>query len=184
MNILFIADQKPKRSIKETIQEYAIDIIVTLGDLDFFDIRDLQSIDTIPKIGVYGNHCSGNYFESVGIKNMHLETFEFQGVTFAGFQGSVRYKPNPYAIMYHQEEALALLDQIPKADILISHAPPFGVHDEPDDVTHAGLKVLNEYLERHHPKYHFHGHTYTKIKETLVGTTKVVYIYADEVYSL
>jgi len=43
------------------------------------------------------------------ILNMHLKTFEYQGLIFGGFEGCVRYKNDPYAKMYTQEEASELL---------------------------------------------------------------------------
>lgn len=58
MKILFFADRAPDKPIRQILEENpGIDLIVTLGDLYYFDISGLAEIKDIPKIGVYGNHC-------------------------------------------------------------------------------------------------------------------------------
>jgi Icc-related predicted phosphoesterase len=44
-------------------------------------------------------------------------------------------------------------------DILITHSPPFGIHDE-DSQAHQGLKAINWLIRVAKPRYHFHGHTH------------------------
>lgn len=186
MNILAIADRPPRTSIKSILEQNKIDLICTLGDLDLFGIRELENITHIPKIGVYGNHCSGMYFEPLGITNLHLNTFEYQGLTFGGFEGSVRYKADKYAKMYTQEEATALLADFPRVDIMLTHCPPFGVNDEPEEIAHQGFHALRDYVERAKPQYLFHGHTYPTAK-TLVkklAGTNIVYVFEDRIISL
>ncbi len=185
MNILAISDRPPKTSIKETLASHQIDLICTLGDLEYSQIRDLADVTTIPKLGVYGNHCSGNYFNDLGITNMHLQTFEYQGITFGGFEGSIKYKEDDYAKMYTQEQAEVLLKDFPYVDVLLCHSPPFGINDEPDPA-HQGLKALKTYLEQKKPKYLFHGHTYPK-EHSIVRKfldTEIVYVYGDKVVTI
>jgi len=165
--ILAIADRPPKESIKEILSKSSVDLICTLGDLDYYSLIELKDIINIPKIGVYGNHCSGTYFEELGIKNMHLETFEYKSFTFGGFEGSVRYKADKYAPMYTQEEANELLKDFPKVDVMLCHCPPYGINDEPDEVSHQGFKALKDYVEKHSPQYLLHGHTYPKDTELI-----------------
>jgi len=119
MKILAIADRPPRKGLKELVEKEEIDIICTLGDLGYFELVELNSIPNIPKIGVYGNHCSGNYFNDFGIHDMHLKTFEFKGLTFGGFEGSHKYKEDPYAKMYTQEEADLLLLDFPHVDVML-----------------------------------------------------------------
>lgn len=179
MKALIIADRGPQKKIKDILSEQPVDLIITLGDLDKAEIQELADIKNIPKVGVYGNHCSGTYFELLGIQNMHLKRVNFQGFILGGFEGSVRYKPSAYAKMYTQEEAVQLLQNFEHVDIMICHAPPFGVNDEPEDPTHQGLKGLNEYILRERPKYLLHGHTYPT-DETIITEyegTKILYVH-------
>lgn len=185
MKILAIADRPPRQKIKDILSSNMVDLIITLGDLDFFDIKELKDVDNIPKIGVYGNHCSGKYFDSLGIKNMHLQIFEFQGMTFGGFEGSLKYKDSN-AIMYSQDEASRLLKDFSKVDIMIAHSPLYGVNDEVDDPTHTGLRALKDYVEKNQPKYFLHGHTYPANSEDVqkIGQTSIIYVYQDKIIEL
>ena len=186
MRILAIADRPPRQSILKTLAETQVDLICTLGDLEFGDIAELTKVDAIPKIGVYGNHCSGMYFDSLGIKNMHLQTFEHQGIVFGGFEGCVRYKQNPDAKMYTQEQAQEMLRHFPRVNVMLTHNPPYGINDEPDDLAHAGFIGLREYIEREKPCYLLHGHTYPT-ESTLVThhhDTEIVYVYQDRIVEI
>lgn len=178
MKVIAIADQKPTVSIIETVQQFQPDVIVLLGDLDYFEVKELQQITHIPKLGVYGNHCSGMYFEEIGVQNMHMQVTQIQGVTFGGFEGCVRYKESSYAKMYTQEEATSLLTTMPYTDVMLCHAPPYGINDEPEDPTHAGFIGLKQYVETMHPKLLFHGHTYPKQDElvTHYQQTQIQYV--------
>jgi uncharacterized protein len=185
MRILAIADRPPRRPIKEILAGQPVDLICTLGDLDGLMLHELRDVTDIPKLGVYGNHCSGNYFESLGIRNMHLATFEIGGLTFGGFEGSIRYKADPYAKMYTQEQATDMLKDFPRVDIMLTHCPPYGVNDEPGDPTHEGFHGLRTYVEGKRPKYLLHGHTYpTGSGDTTLGDTKILYVYQDRIIDL
>ncbi len=87
MTILALADRVPNVSIIDLITTHNVDLICTLGDLSYFALKELEMVTNIPKIGVYGNHCSGNYFELLNIYNLHLKTLEYQGLVFGGFEG-------------------------------------------------------------------------------------------------
>ena len=186
MRILAIADRPPRRLIRDIIAETPVDLIVTLGDLESQDLRGLDMITNIPKLGVYGNHCSGNYFDGLGITNMHLNTFTHKGITFGGFEGCVRYKESAYAIMYTQEEADALLKNFPRVDVILAHCPPLGVNDDQTDIAHTGYRALATYIEEMNPGYLFHGHTYPKENELVKKylNTKIVYVYQDAIIEI
>lgn len=186
MKILAIADRAPQENIGLILYKNAIDLIVTLGDLDLFEIQDLELITNIPKLGVYGNHDSGRYFESLGITNLHLNTFEYQGLVFGGFEGSVRYKSDPSAKMYTQEEAFALLQNFPRVDVMLVHCPPYGINDEPEELAHQGFKALREYIEQKKPGYLFHGHTYPTQEQLITKhhETQIIYVYESKIIDL
>lgn len=186
MKILAIADRPPTQSIKTLLSTENIELIITLGDLDFFGLKELQNITSVPKIGVYGNHCSGNYFDDLGIHNMHLQTWEYQGMTFGGLEGCVRYKQNPEAIMYTQEEADRLLQNFPYVDVFLAHCPPYGVNDDPSEISHTGYTALSQYIELQHPKHLLHGHTYPTEKTLITEFkgTQIHYIYQEKIIDL
>lgn len=184
MRILAIADRSPEKPIEEILAEHHIDIIVTLGDLEMSQIRSLELID-LPKLGVYGNHCSGMYMPALGIENMHMKTKKVQEVIFGGFEGCVKYKESS-AKMYTQEEASRMLATLPKVDIMLVHCPPYGVNDDPSEISHTGYIGLREYVEREQPKYLFHGHTYPKEHEriAMMGNTKIIYVFGSKIIEI
>ena len=186
MKILAIADRPPKERIKLILENNPINMICTLGDLEQNYLYDIELVTSIPKLGVYGNHDSGTYIETLGITNMHLKTLEFGGLVFGGFEGCVRYKNDPNAKMYTQEEAYEMLKDFPYVDVMLSHCPPFGVNDEPEEVAHQGFKALTDYLLLKKPKYLLHGHTYPTSQNmmTKYGETHIIYIHEDMVLDI
>lgn len=44
-------------------------------------------------------------------------------------------------------------------DILLTHAPPYGIHDK-RDLPHRGFETYLEFIEKYQPKYLIHGHTH------------------------
>lgn len=183
MKALVIADRAPEASLRTVIEQNNIDILITLGDLTYSDLAELEYITTIPKIGVYGNHCMGTYMEPLGIANAHLKVYEWNGLKIGGFEGCVRYKENPEAIMYTQEQAVTMLQGFPKVDIFLSHAPPFGINDEPGDPSHEGFRALRTYLDEQQPGLWLHGHTYPT-EDQLVrqhNNTRIEYVYRQRI---
>lgn len=185
MKALVIADRGPNIDFRQVIDDNAVGLVVTLGDLERHDLLYLASIHDVPKIGVYGNHCSGNYMDEIGIMDMHMATWQYGGLTFGGFQGCVRYKENPDAIMYTQEEAARMFATFPPVDIMLCHCPPRGINDE-DEIAHQGFDGLRAYIERTPPKVLLHGHTYPT-EESMVhqfGATRIEYVYKWRIVEL
>jgi uncharacterized protein len=185
MNILAIADRRPKINILETVRDNNVELIITLGDLTREDILQMQEITDIPKIGVYGNHDSGTYMPELGIWDMHLKVWDFKGLRFGGFQGCVRYKQDSGAIMCTQEEAKQLMTNFPKVDVFLCHCPPRGIHDE-EEVAHQGFDALRDYIEHQQPRLLMHGHTYPT-EETLVKQhrpTRIEYVFEHKLITV
>lgn len=178
MNVLAIAGRRPKIDIQDVVRQNNVELIITLGDLTREDLLQLEQITTIPKIGVYGNHDSGTYMPELGIWDMHLKVWDYNGLRFGGFQGCVRYKENPDAIMCTQEEATRLMANFPKVDVFLCHCPPRGINDE-EEVAHQGFDAIRDYIEREQPKVLLHGHTYPT-EENVVkqhGLTRIEYVF-------
>ncbi len=162
MKILLLADERSKR-LKELLEQKP-DIIFTLGDLESWMVPEIADVD-IPKFGIFGNHENDDFFEKTGVKNIHLQSYEFQKMNIVGFQGCVRYKDRSLRTLYTQEEATDLIQDLPPSDILIAHCPPRGIHDS-NDLSGQGFEGLLAYIKKYSPKYVFHGHTYPENVET------------------
>src|SRR5581483_10521373 len=65
-------------------------------------------------------------------------------------------------------------------DVLVTHAPPAGIHDQPDRC-HRGFQVFRWLLRAFRPRYHLHGHVHVYSNQTVtrsqVGETLVVNVY-------
>lgn len=185
MKALVVADRNPHINIAQVAKQERVDILITLGDLIREDLLSAIPINNIPKIGVYGNHDSGNYMPEIGLMDMHLKTWDFGGLKFGGFQGCVRYKPAPDAIMYTQEEANQLMTNFPPVNVFLAHCPPRGINDE-EEVAHQGFDALRTYVDRFPPKVLLHGHTYPT-EENIVkqhGSTRIEYVYKYRIVEL
>ncbi len=178
MKVLALSDRPIKDGLIQRVLNNQIELIITAGDFSIRGLEQLRSITHIPKIGVYGNHCTRGYMEELGITNIHLNIFEFQGVTFTGFEGCVRYKDSQQSPMWTQEEAYKLVASMPPANVVVSHCPPFGINDN-QDLAHQGFHALRDYLIKNQPKYWFHGHTYPDSNEMINNFNDTRIFYTD-----
>lgn len=168
MKVLHYSD---RTSVNFTELYNQCDLLVTTGDLTLFDFPGLEeAARKKPAFGVYGNHDSGNYMERLGIINLHNKVHEFAGMKWGGFQGCLKYKESDF--MYTEEEAKIWADTFPQVDVLLLHAGPKGILDDPSDDVHAGSENIRRYVAEKKPKYVFVGHQYSD-DFTEFGTSKV-----------
>lgn len=157
MRILALADEPPHAPVPDLVAASRPALVVLLGDLEPAWTDGLAGLD-VPKLGVRGNHDADDALESVGAEDVHLRLRRAGDLTFTGFSGSPRYSrhgPNEWT----EDEAAELVERLPAADVLLTHSPPAGVNDEPDDPVHRGSVALREWVERHRPAWLLHGHT-------------------------
>lgn len=183
---LVIADTGPNfggRRLDEVAAELRADLVITAGDLHPTDLPGIESV-TVPTLGVYGNHCNGRYLDELGITNLHLSAVDVAGITFTGLQGCVRYKDGSRDLLYTQSEYAAMIDQLPGAQVLVTHCPPAGVNDHPSDPAHVGITALAGWVNRNSPRVLIHGHTYPRRAVTQWGNTRVEYVRGARIVTL
>ena len=151
----------------------------------------------LPLFYVPGNHDPNYNPENSlarveGGSNLDLRVTRFKTFLIGGFGGSVRYRPdgtNQHSQTDAYFRAFRMLPQLllnrsrygRSLDILITHSPPYGIHDD-DTQAHQGLKAINWLLRVAKPRYHFHGHTHFQRgnlspSETTQGLTKIVNVF-------
>jgi uncharacterized protein len=159
MRVLALADRRPPVDPAVLAERKAVDAVICLGDLDRAWIESLTGLRGVPRLGVHGNHDPPGLLRDVEIEDLHLRRTSAGGLTFAGFEGCVRYgRGGPH--QYTQREGSKLAKRLPGADVLLCHCPPYGINDDPDDPAHIGLEGLLAWVERHRPRHVLHGHTH------------------------
>jgi uncharacterized protein len=176
MRILALADAAPHAPIADLVGATRPELVVLLGDLEPAWIDGLEAID-LPKLGVRGNHDAPDALRVVGAEELQLRRVELGGLSFAGFGGSPRYSRNG-GNEWTEEEAAELVERLPAADVLLTHSPPAGVNDDPEDPVHRGSPALREWVERHRPAWLLHGHTVPLPGHHVhrLGSTRVVHV--------
>jgi Icc-related predicted phosphoesterase len=162
-----------------------VDAIVCLGDLDRGWIEPIRGVD-LPRMGVHGNHDPEDLLRELEVENLHLRRTSLGGLSFVGFEGSVRYSRRGGRYQYTQKQASKLASRLPAADVLIAHSPPLGVNDDPEDPAHLGFAGLRDYVERHQPRHILHGHTHPMPGRiiTSIGGTKVHFVSGARILTL
>jgi len=176
MRVLALADEPVRSDPARLVADNRPDVVVTLGDLEPEWLAPVASAG-VPVLGVHGNHDGAGQLGALGIRDVHLARAELGGVTFTGFEGCVLYgRGGPH--QRTQEEAAKLLRHLPGADVLLAHAPPAGVNDEPGDRAHVGFTALRDWVERHEPRILLHGHTTPdpRTRVARLGPTEVVWV--------
>ncbi|MCP4396884.1 MAG: metallophosphoesterase, partial [bacterium] len=179
MRILTISDTVERKlySVKAKERFPNIDLILSCGDLPFYYLEFLVTVLNVPLFYVYGNHHTrpmltadgGEVTQPGGCVNIDHRILSFHGLLIGGFEGCMRYNNGPK--QYTEFEMWWKVQQLkPRLfrntllhkraiDILITHAPPLGIHDKPD-LCHHGFKVFRRFIERYRPRYFIHGHTH------------------------
>ena len=182
-----LADEPPQGDPAEFARRGSIDAVVTIGDLNAATLDPLDHL-RLPKLGVHGNHDPPGTLMAGGVEDVHMRCIEVGGWTFAGFEGCVRYRSVPSGAHHQrtQRQARRLVRKLPGADVLVTHCPPAGVNDEPDDPAHVGFEALNDWVAEHRPRYLLHGHTQPDPRTRVgrVGDTTVIWVRGARVVEL
>jgi Icc-related predicted phosphoesterase len=176
MRLLVLADDESWLPLPALMASHEPDVVVTLGDLEP-DLLDPLGRYPVPVLGVYGNHDDGHYLDAANTTNLHMARVAVGGITFAGFEGCVRYSRSG-THQYTQKEGAKLARKLPAADVLLCHCPPLGINDDADDAAHIGWSALLDWVDEHRPRHVLHGHTHPMPGRivTRYGDTQIHYV--------
>lgn len=183
-----------------------IDALISCGDLPPYYLDFLVSKIDAPMFHVLGNHCYVAHdpvtkrcspADYPGLSNLNGRLVEYDGLLMGGLEGSPIYSKGPHQ-HYDYSIMLTLFKMIPGMvhnkvrvgrylDILVTHNPPKGIHDD-DDVPHRGWAALLPFMRGFKPTFLLHGHThrYNPLLplHTRFGSTNVINVYGHAILEL
>jgi Icc-related predicted phosphoesterase len=173
------------------------ELVIGCGDLAYYYLEYVLTALNVPLFFVRGNHDKVIEYSSAGQRtsphggvDLHRKVINYRGIILAGVDGSLRYKPGRFqhsqADMWRHVLRLTpgmLINRLKHGrflDIFVTHAPPAGIHDQPD-LPHQGIKAFQWLITVFQPAYHFHGHVHVyrpdTVTETTLGRTRVINTY-------
>lgn len=146
-----------------------VDLVVGCGDLPASYLEYVVSVLNVPMVVVPGNHDPDRFRVPGGI-DIDGAIVRVGRLAIAGLGGSPRYKDvgrHQYSEVGMHARLLPLLPRLVLrrlrtgcgSDLLVTHAPPRGVHDAPDPA-HRGFLALRRLLRLARPRLMVHGHTH------------------------
>jgi Icc-related predicted phosphoesterase len=207
MRILTVSDKVEPVLYGPYIRERVgqVDLILACGDLPYYYLEYMVGLLDVPLFYVHGNHDkvvapNAHGMPSPGdtvswATNLHGRTIEHRGLLLAGLEGCRRYSPDrPFQyteneMKYHATRlGLKLLSNRLRrgryVDILITHAPPRGIHDD-EDLPHQGFESYLGFMRTYRPLLVVHGHQHVYNRnlatETVFAGTRVLNTYGYRV---
>ena len=200
MKLLAISDEVVDWIYSPSLMRRCVDVdfVISCGDLPIHYLEYVTSSLNVPCFFVRGNHDlyeigEGGIVKSEpqGWMDLDMRRIKFRGLTLAGLEGCIRYKPQVPMQYTQREQWLRALWLSRKmlysrlrrgrgVDIMVAHSPIFGVHDGPDHA-HTGFRAFNWLIQQFRPRLFLHGHQHRNYApmqpaETCVNDTRVLNI--------
>jgi Icc-related predicted phosphoesterase len=205
MKFLAVSDKESLRVYSPYIKRRFdhVDIAFGCGDLSYFYLEYIISTLDIPLYYVRGNHAVDVEYGVGGFRtapwgaiDLHRKVIRDKktGLLLAGIEGSLRYNEGKH--QYTQLQMWRMVFRLIPAllvnkirygrflDIFITHAPPWGIHDQKDR-PHRGIRAFKWFVKAFKPVYHLHGHIHVyrpcTVTKTQLGSTQIVNTYGFKV---
>lgn len=160
------------------------DLIISAGDLKPNYLEFLVTMARCPLLYVHGNHdTSYKRTPPLGCDCIDDRIVVYNGVRILGLGGCRRYHPGAH--QYTEKEMRRRIRRLRYrlwrmggVDIVVTHAPPYGVGDALDRA-HWGFSSFLELMEKYKPQYLLHGHVHMRYgnsndRELRYGDTQVI----------
>jgi hypothetical protein len=206
MKVLVVSDEVRPEIYHEGLAERLpdVELVLSCGDLPFYYLEYIVSVLNVPLVYVFGNHDHvlltewGQEIRAPrGCINAGGRVVEVKGLLIGGLEGSFRYRPHAPRQYTEREmrwqiarmEPKLLLNRLTRGrylDILLAHAPPWGIHDA-GDLPHRGFKGFLRFMERYRPRYLIHGHTHPATADTApvrYRETEVIHVHGYKVLDI
>lgn len=188
MHILSIADRR-HRALYDYFDPERwknIDLIISCGDVDPQYLSFLVTMIPKPLLYVPGNHDT-EYRSNppIGCDSIDDRIVEVGGLVVAGLGGSQWYNGKDLQFTEIQmarrvKKIIRKAKRFGKIDVVVTHAPPRGVHDL-EDMCHRGFSAFRTLMKELKPKVLVHGHNHQIYKkedrEIVINGVKVINAY-------
>jgi uncharacterized protein len=191
MRFLTVSDEVVPAIYSLSIKDRFPDVQAVLGcgDLQPYYLEFIVTMLGIPCFYVQGNHDRVEYSESGeeigaprGCTSLEGLSVSHAGLLLAGLGGSIRYNRDSGAQYTESEMLVRVWRLAPRLlvnrlrhgrylDILLTHAPPLGIHNGPD-FPHRGFRALLTFMDRFAPRYLIHGHIHRSYGFSAVTETR------------
>jgi Icc-related predicted phosphoesterase len=209
MKILTVSDKVNELIYSPAIKHLFgdVDLVLGCGDLPLHYLEFIVTMLGGPLFYVVGNHANAvkqlhrpkqEWQYPGGCENIDGRVVRYRGLLLAGLEGSMRYNNQEYFQYTDQEMARKAWGLVPGLmlnkllygrylDILITHAPPKGVHDRPD-LCHQGFRSFLTLMDRFKPRYLIHGHIHlygpNQTTESVYAQTRVINTYSYRILEI
>ncbi len=195
MDVLAVSDVIVKELVESRDSSLMgnFDLITACGDLPPEYLCELRNKYDVPLFYVLGNHDIRHHTPPAGCINLTGRIIFHEGISFLGFSGSRWYNGNRNQYREHEMRSQIRrlwfqLWRLKGLDVVITHAPPRGVHDQ-EDRCHKGFNCYRTLINRHHPRFFIHGHIHRDFEKesdriSLVGKTTVINSYGHYIFKI
>ena len=149
------------------------DAVFCLGDIAYSELNEIKNNVHCPLYMITGNHDSKDMAQLIGIPDLNGEKVNINGLEIVGWSGSIKYKNSDNSMMT-DEESVVFAENLPDADILLSHDVP---KKATGDLAHSGLEGITRYIDTHHIALHIHGHIHSVEDIILPNGTRSISIF-------
>ncbi|MBI3961524.1 MAG: metallophosphoesterase [Deinococcus sp.] len=204
MRVLAVSDVIEEDLYGPGIERFrGVEAILSAGDLPASYLDYLASALSVPLFYVYGNHAYGTEHTHTGLDlhhppgvNLDTQVVHYRGLVMAGLEGSMRYSggPHQYSEGEMRLKAMRLWPRLAlerlrgrRPDVLLTHAPPRGIHDALD-LPHQGFQTFLDFIRWCQPRFVLHGHVHCydrrQPRRTVLGDTVVLNVYGHQLLEL
>ncbi|MDR1469062.1 MAG: metallophosphoesterase [Spirochaetaceae bacterium] len=201
-------------SIKDRYRD--VDLVLSAGDMPLDYLEFIVSSLDRPLLHVFGNHnleaferyrsrsspiLSADDFERTlpGLGTTHIsdKVVREGGLLIAGLGGSMQYNRGLNQWTNFQMN-LRIMRLVPRLllnkllygrylDILLTHAPPLGIHDR-EDPCHKGFKAFLWFMRVFKPRYLLHGHIHlydlAEVRKSTYNATDIINVYSHYILEI
>jgi Icc-related predicted phosphoesterase len=198
MKILALSDSVVPYVYSPSVRELFAEatLVAGCGDLPASYLEYVVGQLNIPLVYVPGNHDPDIYRVPGGI-DVDGKISRVAGLTIVGL-GSQRYKADGRHQYSEAGMHARMVPVLPRmilrrlrtghgADLLVTHAPPLGIHDEPD-LVHRGFLAFRRLVRWVRPRLMLHGHLHVyadlRPRDTWLDGCRVLNVYPSMLVEL